>query len=135
MLQRAFFVWLGIVLVETLHGVARSLWLAPHVGDFRARQIAVFTGSALILGVAWLSIRWIAPRDAKSAFRVGALWLVLMLAFEVVLGRFVAGQSWERLAEDYDVSRGGLLGLGMVVLLCAPWIAARTRGLLRQREA
>ena len=49
---RGVVVWCGIIIVEVFHGIARTLFLAPLVGDFRARQIAVFTGSILILIVA-----------------------------------------------------------------------------------
>ena len=59
------------------------------------------------------------------------LWLVLMMGFELAFGRLVAGASWQRLAEDYSLARGGLLGLGMLWLLCAPRLAVA----LRQRRA
>ena len=49
---RGVVVWCGIIIVEVFHGIARTVLLAPLVGDFRARQIAVFTGSILILIVA-----------------------------------------------------------------------------------
>jgi hypothetical protein len=51
-LLRALVVWLLIVAAEVVHGIARALWLEPRVGDFRARQIGVFTGSAMILAIA-----------------------------------------------------------------------------------
>jgi hypothetical protein len=50
-------VWLCIIVVEMLHGIARTVFLAPAVGDFRARQVAVFTESFLILVVATFFIR------------------------------------------------------------------------------
>jgi hypothetical protein len=49
---------------EIVHGIARTLWLAPVVGDFRARQIAVFSGSLLILLIVSVTIR-LAP-EARS---------------------------------------------------------------------
>ena len=58
---RGVVVWCGIIVVEVFHGIARTLFLAPLVGDFRARQIAVFTGSILILIVARSFIGWIRP--------------------------------------------------------------------------
>ena len=61
LILRGVAVWLIIMAVEMVHGIARTLWLAPIVGDFRARQVAVFTGSALILAVAVLFIRWMKP--------------------------------------------------------------------------
>jgi hypothetical protein len=46
MIRRAVAIWGVIILAEVVHGIARTLFLQPIVGDFRARQIAVFTGSA-----------------------------------------------------------------------------------------
>ena len=60
---------------------------------------------------------------------VGFLWLSLTLAFEVLFGRLVMGASWERLASDYNVLKGGLLPFGMLVLLLSPLIASKVRGL------
>ncbi len=130
MILRGIAVWLVIVAVEVVHGIARTLWLAPMVGDFRARQIAVFTGSALILAVATLFIRWMKPVDIGGALVIGAVWLVLTLAFEVAFGRFVVRATWARILSDYDLARGGLLPIGLLIETLAPAIAARFRGML-----
>jgi hypothetical protein len=126
-LFRGAIAWLLIMAGEVLHGIARTLYLQPIVGDFRARQIAVFTGSALISTIALLTIRWIAPPRASDAIRVGLLWLVLTLAFEVAFGRFVVHASWARIASDYDVPHGGLLPFGLLVMALAPLGAAKLR--------
>jgi hypothetical protein len=120
-------VWFCIILVEVLHGIARTSLLAPAVGDFRARQVAVFTGSFLILAVAMSFIRWIRPADAGEAMSIGIVWLVLTLAFEIAFGRYVVHASWSRIASDYNLLRGGLLPIGLLVLTAAPLIAARFR--------
>lgn len=129
MWTRAVLVWCLIFALEALHGVARTLWLVPRVGDLASRQIGVATGSLLILAVAWLTATWLAAPCRTAAWRIGALWVALTIAGEVLLGRGVFGYPWSRLIEDYDITRGGLLGLGMAVLLAAPWLAARWRGL------
>jgi hypothetical protein len=126
-LTRGTAAWFCIILVETLHGVARTLLLAPMIGDFRARQVAVFTGSILILGVAASCIRWIRPTQAADAISVGFAWLVLTLAFEIAFGRYVVHATWARIASDYDLPRGGLLPIGLAVLVLAPLIAAKSR--------
>jgi len=127
---RGVMVWCGIIVIEVLHGIARTLFLAPLVGDFRARQIAVFTGSILILIVATSSIGWIRPAGVADAVAVGAVWLVLTLAFEIAFGLYVVHASWSRIASDYDLRRGGLLPIGLAVLTVAPVVAARVRRLL-----
>ncbi|MCC7014581.1 MAG: hypothetical protein IT454_18615 [Planctomycetes bacterium] len=131
MLGRALAVWLAIIALESAHGAARIAWLEPRVGDLRARQLCVFSGMALIFIVSRVSIRWLAPRSAADAWRVGILWLLSTLAFEVALGRCVAKLTWERILSDYDPSSGGLLAFGMAFLCIAPWLAARSRNMLR----
>ena len=115
-----------LMAVETIHGVLRNIFLAPLAGDFRARQIGVVIGSVLILATAWLTIHWIRPPSVRSTLGIGALWLALTLAFEFTLGH-VLGRSWAALLADYDLTRGGCLSIGMIVLALAPWIAARMR--------
>ena len=50
-LIRAFAVWLVLIAAEVVHGALRALLLVPAIGDFRARQAGVFTGSLLVLGL------------------------------------------------------------------------------------
>ena len=119
-----------IISVEVLHGIARTIVLAPVAGDFRARQIAVLTGSFLVLAVATTFIRWIRPAQAGEAVCLGLLWLVLTVAFEIAFGRYVANAPWSRIASDYNLLRGGLLPIGLCVLTAAPLIAAKVRHVL-----
>ena len=56
---RAFAVWLIIIAAEIVHGILRAIVLVPRVGEFRSNQIGVLTGSAIILAIAYVSIRWI----------------------------------------------------------------------------
>jgi hypothetical protein len=128
-LLRAFLVWLVIVFAESVHGTLRQLFLAPAVGDFTARRISFFTGMLLIFFITYLFIRWISAPSVKALFAVGAMWAVLMLAFEFGIGFFVLGYSGERMYEDYDVSRGGLMGFGTLFMGLAPYLATGLRGI------
>ena len=126
MWARALVVVFGIACAETVHGIARTLWVMPRLGDLRARQVGVLTGSLLVVAIATLAIRWIGPRTGQQKLAIGALWLVCMLAFEVGLGRAL-GASWARIAADYDPAQGGFMLLGMAALLFAPMLACRIR--------
>ena len=108
MIRKSLVVWLILIAAEILHGIARGIFLVPHVGQFRSNQIGVFTGSLIILAVALVFVRWIGATRSSQLLGIGVLWLVLTLAFEFLFGHFVAGASWERLASDYNVPEGGL---------------------------
>lgn len=125
---RSFIVWVAIIFAESVHGVMRQTFLAPLVGDFPARRIAFFVGILLIFAIAGFFIRWISAPSAQSLFAIGAMWMILTLAFEFALGIFVMKYSTERMLEDYDVSRGGLMIFGLAFMIAAPYLAARLRG-------
>jgi hypothetical protein len=127
-LLRAALVWLVLVIAETVHGIARTVWLAPVVGDFRARQIAVFSGSVLIVLIVTLTIRWMQVSTRPRLIAVGILWVVLTVGFEIGVGRWIAGYPWDRLASDYKLREGGLLPIGLLVMALSPWLATRMRG-------
>lgn len=126
-LVRGILAWMLIALAETLHGAVRSQFLRPITGDLASRQIGVITGSALILAIAWLVIRWIGATTRSELLAVGTVWLILMVGYEVALGR-AFGVSWERILADYDLRQGGLMLIGMCILFLAPSIAAGLRG-------
>lgn len=128
---RAIAVWLVIVFFESLHGTARRFLIEPYLGDFRSRQIAVFTGSLIIFTITFLFIRWIRAEGVRQLAGIGVLWVVMIVIFEIALGRLVLDFSWGRIAADYNLFEGGLMGIGLIFMACCPYLAARVRGLIR----
>ena len=126
-LVRALAVLLVIKVAESVHGTLRQLFLAPLIGDFAARRISFFTAVLLIFLITYFFIRWISAPNVRSLFAVGLMWMILMTLFEFGLGHFVMNYSWELMLVDYDVSRGGLMGFGLIFMLFAPWLAAKLR--------
>ena len=126
-LLRASLVWLVIIAVETVHGILRTLLLVPMMGDFPARQISVFTGSLLIFGVTLFFINWIAARTRLRLLIVGTIWVLLTILFEITLGRLVLDLSWDRITEDYNITRGGFLVFGLLFMAVSPLLATRFR--------
>lgn len=124
---RSLTIWLVLIAAEIGHGVVRAVALVPAVGEFRASQIGVFSGSAIILLIAWLFIRWIGATRQSELFIVGLVWLVLTVAFELLFGRLVFGIPWQRIAADYNLWQGGLMPIGLLILFFSPMIAARMK--------
>lgn len=126
--RRAFALWLAIAVAESLHGIARALWLLPVVGPLRAHQIGVAVACVLIFAIAWAGIRWLGTEGLAQHLRVGLFWVVLMLGFELALG-LGQGIAFADIAAEYDPRQGGLMAFGMLFLLASPALAAKTRGL------
>lgn len=121
LLRRALTLWLVMMGAETLHGIARTLFLVSWTGDARSREIGVFTGSAILFAIVWWRSRWL--RAEGAVWLVGGLWTVLTVGFEFGLSRLV-GRSWSDVLADYRILDGGLMPLGLAILFAAPAIAA-----------
>jgi hypothetical protein len=67
-------------------------------------------------------VGWISSRHAIG---IGALWLVLTLAFEFMLGRFVSGLSWREMLAEYDLASGRLWALVPLWIAVAPYVLYR----------
>ena len=123
---RALATLLFIVLAESINGTLRQLFLAPVVGDLHSRQLGLLVAMGLIFIIACTCIRWIGARMRADQLKVGAVWVVLMLAFEFGLG-IALGYDIDRLTADYNPFKGGYMLLGMAFLFFAPAMAAVVR--------
>ena len=125
MILRALAVWCLLLLLAVLNGGVRDTWLSPRLGDTIGRALSTVLLSLLILLATWLTIRWIGPRTQGQALAVGALWVLLTLVFEFGFGHYGFGKSWDELLADYDLGRGRVWVLVLLVTFIAPLWTAR----------
>lgn len=128
MFLRAAAVWLGILALAVGNGALRDGVIAPRIGEVPGRAVSTVILAGLVLLVARITIRWIRPLSSPGAWNVGIFWVALTLAFEFLAGRYLFGNSWERILSDYDVTRGRIWLLVPLVTLVAPgWAWRRLR--------
>lgn len=120
-------IWLVFILAESLNGAARIFWLVPLLGDPLAHQVSFAIGSVLVLTIATLFIRWLHISHVSQFLGVSILWLLLTVVFEICLGLFVLGYSWQQIGADYNLVQGGLMPIGLVWLMLSPFVAAKIR--------
>ena len=77
--------------------------------------------------MAWATSRWLGAATRRAQLQAGALWLLLMLGFELLIGR-ARGFGWERIAAEFDPRQGGLMLFGLLLMLLAPMLGAWLRG-------
>jgi len=120
-------------MAESVSGAFRRLVLVPRVGELAAHQLGVAVGCVIIFVVAWFFSGRLAPASWSRDLFAGLVWVALTVMFEIALG-FSMGYSAGRILADYDLPKGGLMGIGLLFMLFAPLMAARLRGTLH-REA
>ncbi len=81
----------------------------------------------LVLLVSWLTIDWMGPTDYGDAWAIGLLWVGLTLSFEFLAGHYLFKKSWAELLTDYDLTRGRIWVVVLVVALFAPLWSMRLR--------
>ena len=120
MLTRAAIVWFAIMIAAILNGAFRDIVLVPRLGDTLARAISCFTLAAIIVFVTWVSLQWIYPESLRDAWTIGAMWLVMTLAFEFGAGHYLFGTPWPHLRADYNLLAGRFWMLVLITTLAAP---------------
>ena len=130
MIWRAIVVWFAVLALASLNGAAREGWLIPRFGDPVGRALSTVILCGLVYLTTWLTIGWIHPTRTGEALGIGAFWLALTLAFEFLAGHYAFGKDWAVLLDDYDLSRGRIWVAVLIVVLLAPFLTARMRGLL-----
>ena len=127
MLGRAAAIWFAIMVAAILNGAARDILLVPRLGDPVARAISCVTLAIVIVGLTWVSLRWIGPGAMSEAWTIGSVWLVMTLLFEFGVGHYVFRTPWTTLLGDYNVLAGRLWILVLITTLTAPALILRTQ--------
>lgn len=127
MIWRALLVWLVILVLASINGAVREALLIPPLGPVAGRALSTILLSGIVLLLAWLTIGWMGPTRAGEALQIGVFWLALTLAFELLAGHYLFRQPWPTLLEDYDLKRGRIWILALLVVLVAPLVAAHLR--------
>ncbi|HYN10915.1 MAG TPA: hypothetical protein VES67_26265 [Vicinamibacterales bacterium] len=130
MTRRALVIWCAMVPIAIANGAVRDLLIVPRIGPEAGHVISTIALCLAILALTWLTILWIRPLGAHDAVRIGALWLILTLAFEFLAGHFLFGTPWRRLLADYNVAQGRIWILVPLTTAVAPWLAGRLRDVL-----
>jgi len=113
---------------ETLHGIARTVLLAPRVGKVQAIKLSVVSGSLLAFGLCYFFVPDIGAPGIGGHLLLGLGLAGFMAAFDVAIGRLLMHLRWSRIWRDFDPRSGNYLSLGLLVLAASPAIVWWLRG-------
>lgn len=126
-LWRALALAVALAGTETLHGIARTVWLVPRVGKARALKWSIVSGSLLAFSVCWLLVPGLGLVGAGPHLALGAFLAVFMAGFDLALGRWLLRRSWRKALDDFNPATGNLLVFGLVWLAGVPALVALLR--------
>lgn len=119
--------WLVLAVVAVLNGVLREMTYGRITSELLGHQLSTLIG-ILLTGLAFfIWTRRIRVTSMRQALIVGMAGLAMTVAFEFVFGRFVAGDFWTRLFQDYNVLAGRVWPLFLVWLTLLPYLGYRCR--------
>ena len=110
--------------VETLHGIARTVWIVPRIGKERALRLSALTGSALAFGICWLLVPPMQLQGALAHRLLGLTLAAFMAAFDLAIGRYVMRKAWHKLWPDFNPATGNYLLYGLLFLCVVPLLVS-----------
>ena len=118
--------WVLLALVAIGNGLLRESTYGHWVGELAAHQISTVTGMLLVGATAWgVLMRW-PTATTSQAWLVGTLWLIQTVCFELLFGHYVAGHSWSRLLNDYNIAAGRIWLLLLLLIWLMPPVFHRS---------
>ncbi len=113
--------------VETLHGVARTVFVVPKIGNKRARQYSVISGTLLAFAVCFVMVPWLDVHDGCHLFFIGLMLAVFMALFDMVLAKLVVKMTWRAIINDFNPAKGNYLIFGLMVLAWIPYAVMKLK--------
>lgn len=114
--------WFPMVLIAIANGLFREKILVNRFSELHAHQLSSAI-MILLLGVyIWVLFRIWPPTAASQTLWIGLFWLLLTVTFEFLFGHFIAGHSWDKLLNDYNILRGRVWVLVLAWTAIAPYV-------------
>jgi hypothetical protein len=114
-----------VAAAETLNGIARTVFLNKRVGALNAKRLAMISALSLCLLICYLYLPLLQIRSDRGLMLLGISLSSFMFIFDIVLARCVARARWETILDDFNIFKGNLLAVGMIVMAFCPLLASR----------
>ncbi len=120
--------WLPMLLIAVANGALRQSTFAKFLPELRAHQLSTLSGSIFVGVFIWFVIRAWPPSSAWQAWQIGAVWLILTVAFETFMGLVLQRRPFMQVLGEYNLRAGRVWVLFLLWLTAAPWVFYTLRG-------
>jgi hypothetical protein len=111
--------WFIFMITAVINGTFRVRVLEASIREYYAHVISTLLLSAALLVEIHVFLDAVGDYSQGWLIALGVMWTLLTIGFEFGFGRAM-GQSWQTLLENYNLARGRIWPLVLVVLLLTP---------------
>jgi len=116
-------VWFVFVVYAIINGAIRNLLYQNKTKELTAHQISSVTGIVGFTIIIFIFLKLSnAVYGSKDLLVIGVMWVVMTVIFEFLFGRFMAGNTWQKLLDDYNLLSGRLWVIVLLSILIGPWL-------------
>ena len=116
--------------VETLHGIVRTIFVVPKIGNKRAKQYSIISGTLLAFAVCYIMVPWLDINVEYQLILIGLVLAVFMATFDIMLAKFVVKLKWESIINDFNPAKGNYLIFGLILLIIIPYVVMKLKGVV-----
>lgn len=116
--------------VETLHGIGRTIFVVPKLGNKKAKQYSVISGTLLAFAVCYVMVPWLDVNVGYQLVLIGLALALFMALFDIMLARFVVKLKWELIVNDFNPAKGNYLIVGLILLIMIPYAVMKLKGIV-----
>lgn len=120
-------IWVIIALLAIINGIFRENILVTHLGQSMAVAVSGIMLSLTVFIVTYISFPLFGKQHALTYVFIGLQWVFMTLLFEFLFGHYVMGKSWSALLQVFDIMKGDLMILVLLVSLISPLLVARIK--------
>ena len=110
---------------ETLNGIARTVFLNKRLGIANAKRVSMLSALTLCLMICYFYIPMLNIHSDSGLIKLGISLSLVMAVFDVVLGRLVMKAKWSTIFDEFNLLKGNLLAVGMVVMAFCPLLSSK----------
>lgn len=130
--RNAMLTWFLFIPIVILNGTVREKVYKPLVGELLAHQISTGIASIAFFILSYILLKkFISAAPTNKLLFIGGMWVLMTVSFELILGRFILGNSWEKLFYDYNILKGRLWTLLLLSIFMTPVLLKQ---FIRQRK-
>ena len=114
-------IWLLLLVLAIVNAGISEAFYKPKLGDNPSHAISSIIAIGYTLIITYFFVDYIKVSVTKiDLLLIGALWLTLTVVFEFGFGHYVIGHSWRYLLADYNILKGRLWSLVLLVTFVSP---------------